>query len=53
MLMCICFIDKVIMERDKMKTDLSALFMPRQPSMNLEEAVNITNFFTFDCIYIL
>ncbi|XP_071129219.1 protein flightless-1 homolog isoform X5 [Mytilus edulis] len=29
---------KVIMERDKMKTDLSALFMPRQPPMPMEEA---------------
>ncbi|XP_064595508.1 protein flightless-1 homolog isoform X2 [Liolophura sinensis] len=29
---------KVIMERDKMKTDLSALFMPRQPAMSAEEA---------------
>ncbi|XP_022317949.2 protein flightless-1 homolog isoform X3 [Crassostrea virginica] len=32
---------KVIMERDKMKTDLSALFMPRQPTMPLEEAESI------------
>lgn len=29
---------KIIMERDKLKTDLSALFMPRQPTMNKEEA---------------
>ncbi|XP_060578939.1 protein flightless-1 homolog isoform X2 [Ruditapes philippinarum] len=29
---------KVIMERDKMKTDLSALFMARQPSMPRDEA---------------
>ncbi|XP_052819033.1 protein flightless-1 homolog isoform X1 [Mya arenaria] len=29
---------KVIMERDKMKTDLSALFMARQPAMPKEEA---------------
>ena len=28
------------MERDKMKTDLSALFMPRQPAMGAEEAVS-------------
>ncbi|ELU16604.1 hypothetical protein CAPTEDRAFT_151582 [Capitella teleta] len=32
---------KVIMERDKMKTDLSALFMPRQPTMPLEEAESL------------
>ena len=31
---------KVIMERDKMQTDLSALFMPRQPTMPPEEAVS-------------
>jgi hypothetical protein len=31
---------QVIMERDKIKTDLSALFMPRQPTMGLEEAVS-------------
>ncbi|XP_013412224.1 protein flightless-1 homolog isoform X3 [Lingula anatina] len=29
---------KVIMERDKIKTDLSALFMPRQPPMSNQEA---------------
>jgi hypothetical protein len=29
------------MERDKMKTDLSALFMPRQPAMPMEEAVSL------------
>ncbi|KAL4240866.1 hypothetical protein ACF0H5_001651 [Mactra antiquata] len=29
---------KVIMERDKLKTDLSALFMARQPSMPKDEA---------------
>ncbi|KAK7111739.1 protein flightless-1 homolog [Littorina saxatilis] len=29
---------KVIMERDKMQTDLSALFMPRQPTMPAGEA---------------
>ncbi len=29
------------MERDKIKTDLSALFMPRQPSMGVDEAVSI------------
>ncbi|KAI8796832.1 protein flightless-1 [Biomphalaria glabrata] len=29
---------KVIMEKDKMQTDLSALFMPRQPAMTEEEA---------------
>jgi len=28
------------MERDKMKTDLSALFMARQPSMPKDEAVS-------------
>ena len=28
------------MERDKMKTDLSSLFMPRQPAMGSEEAVS-------------
>ncbi|KAK6187545.1 hypothetical protein SNE40_005543 [Patella caerulea] len=33
---------KVIMERDKMKTDLSALFMPRQPMMSKEEADQLT-----------
>ena len=32
---------KVIMERDKMQTDLSALFMPRQPTMPPEEAVSL------------
>lgn len=34
---------KVIMERDKMKTDLSALFMARQPSMPKDEAVSVSN----------
>ena len=29
------------MERDKIKTDLSALFMPRQPAMTADEAVSI------------
>uniref|UniRef100_A0A915C440 Protein flightless-1 homolog n=1 Tax=Parascaris univalens TaxID=6257 RepID=A0A915C440_PARUN len=29
---------KVIMERDKIKTDLASLFLPRQPSMSEEEA---------------
>jgi len=29
---------KAIFERDKIKTDLSALFMPRQPSMTTDEA---------------
>ncbi|XP_059178446.1 protein flightless-1 homolog [Physella acuta] len=29
---------KVIMEKDKLQTDLSALFMPRQPAMTEEEA---------------
>ncbi|MFH4980909.1 hypothetical protein AB6A40_007618 [Gnathostoma spinigerum] len=29
---------KVIMERDKMKTDLASLFLPRQPAMTDEEA---------------
>ncbi|VDN08086.1 unnamed protein product [Thelazia callipaeda] len=29
---------KVIMERDKVKTDLAPLFLPRQPSMTEEEA---------------
>ncbi|XP_060063340.1 protein flightless-1 homolog [Ylistrum balloti] len=33
---------KVIMARDKLKTDLSALFMPRQPTMTLEEADQLT-----------
>ena len=28
------------MEKDKIKTDLSALFMPRQPAMTSEEAVS-------------
>lgn len=28
------------MERDKMQTDLSALFMPRQPLMSAGEAVS-------------
>lgn len=27
------------MEKDKLQTDLSALFMPRQPAMTEEEAV--------------
>ncbi len=30
---------KAIMQRDQIKTDLSALFMPRQPTMSAEEAV--------------
>ena len=29
------------MERDQIKTDLSALFMPRQPAMAVEEAENL------------
>lgn len=29
---------QVIMERDKIKTDLASLFLPRQPSMSEEEA---------------
>lgn len=29
------------MERDKLKTDLSALFMPRQPPMSAEDAVSV------------
>lgn len=29
---------KVIMERDKIKTDLASLFLPRQPAMSEEEA---------------
>ncbi|PVD37897.1 hypothetical protein C0Q70_00499 [Pomacea canaliculata] len=33
---------KIIMERDKMQTDLSALFMPRQPSMSAEEAEQLS-----------
>ncbi|XP_029638513.1 protein flightless-1 homolog isoform X1 [Octopus sinensis] len=33
---------KVIMERDKIKTDLSALFIPRQPAMSLEEAEQLS-----------
>ena len=28
------------MERDRMKTDLTALFLPRQPPMSSEEAVS-------------
>ena len=28
------------MQKDKIKTDLSALFMPRQPPMSNEEAVS-------------
>ena len=32
---------KVIMERDQIKTDLSALFMPRQPAMSYDEAENL------------
>ena len=36
-----CCSFQAIMERDKMKTDLSALFMPRQPAMNNEEAVSV------------
>ena len=28
------------MERDKLKTDLSSLFMPRQPEMPKEDAVS-------------
>ncbi|XP_046549598.1 protein flightless-1 homolog isoform X1 [Haliotis rubra] len=34
---------KVIMERDKMKTDLSALFMPRQPGMSADEAETLAS----------
>lgn len=41
---------KVIMERDKMKTDLSALFMARQPSMPKDEAVSIEMQTVFFCI---
>uniref|UniRef100_A0A0B7B8B3 Gelsolin-like domain-containing protein n=2 Tax=Arion vulgaris TaxID=1028688 RepID=A0A0B7B8B3_9EUPU len=33
---------KVIMEKDKMQTDLSALFMPRQPPMIEEEAEQLS-----------
>ncbi|XP_076458808.1 protein flightless-1 homolog isoform X1 [Babylonia areolata] len=33
---------KVIMERDKLQTDLSALFMPRQPTMPAEEAEQLS-----------
>lgn len=33
---------KVIMERDKIKTDLSALFVSRQPSMSNEEAEQLS-----------
>ncbi|KAK7501988.1 hypothetical protein BaRGS_00006740 [Batillaria attramentaria] len=33
---------KVIMERDKMQTDLSALFMPRQPTMSADEAEQLS-----------
>lgn len=33
---------KVIMEKDKLQTDLSALFMPRQPSMTAEEAEQLS-----------
>ncbi|XP_041364511.1 protein flightless-1 homolog isoform X2 [Gigantopelta aegis] len=33
---------KVIMERDKLKTDLSALFLPRQPTMTEEEATQLS-----------
>jgi len=29
---------QAIFERDRMKTDLSALFMPRQPAMSVDEA---------------
>lgn len=29
---------KIIMERDKMKTDLAPLFLPRQSAMSEEEA---------------
>ena len=29
------------MERDQIKTDLSALFMPRQPAMSYDEAENL------------
>lgn len=32
---------KAIMERDQIKTDLAALFAPRQPDMNEEEALDI------------
>ena len=31
------------MQKDKIKTDLSALFTPRQPSMTNEEAVSIVD----------
>ncbi|XP_035825487.1 protein flightless-1 homolog isoform X3 [Aplysia californica] len=33
---------KVIMEKDKLQTDLSALFMPRQPAMVEEEAEQLS-----------
>ncbi|CAH1794524.1 unnamed protein product [Owenia fusiformis] len=32
---------KKILERDQIKTDLSALFMPRQPAMTLDEAESL------------
>lgn len=32
---------KIIMERDKMKTDLSSLFLPRQPAMTEEESEQV------------
>ena len=38
---------KVIMEKDQLQTDLSALFMPRQPAMSEEEAVS----FLFYCVH--
>ena len=31
------------MQKDKIKTDLSALFTPRQPPMSNEEAVSIVD----------
>ncbi|GFS01023.1 protein flightless-1 homolog [Elysia marginata] len=34
---------KVIMEKDRMQTDLSALFMPRQPAMTEEEAETLSS----------
>lgn len=35
-----CWFVKAIMEKDKVKTDLTALFTPRQPPMPTKEAVS-------------
>jgi len=41
---CLC-IQQAIFERDRIKTDLSALFMPRQPAMTADEAVRVLSIY--------